>query len=92
MKAWAAGHKLDTAAMQPSAGPFIVTLICSIPAAFVMSWLIQRLGIKDGMGGVRLAVIVWLGFALTAIWPHYAFPGLPFSLVAIDAGNAPWQC
>jgi hypothetical protein len=57
MKAWAAGHKLDAAAMQPSAGPFIVTLICSILAAVAMSWLIQRLGVKDGMGGVRLAVI-----------------------------------
>jgi len=86
---WATGWGFDPATMEPAkATPYIVSLGGSLIGAYFLSWLIQRLGITNGIGGAGLAFMLWLAMVMPNIWWHYLFGGLPTDVAAIDAGNA----
>jgi hypothetical protein len=67
--------------------PFIVDIVGWFIAAYLIAWLIKRTNSNSGFKGARLGFVLWLGVALPAIWPHYAFAGVRASVIWIDLMN-----
>ena len=85
---WSAGFGLDPENInQADPTPFVLAIVSAFVAAYALSWLIQRLDIMSGWGGLQIGVIIWFAFMLGAIWPHYAFGGLPHIVALIDGLN-----
>ncbi|MGE0161202.1 MAG: DUF1761 domain-containing protein [Gemmatimonadales bacterium] len=59
-----------------------------ILASVMIAWLLQRLGRATVSSGMTLAVALWVGVALPAIAPHYAFAHIPASVMVVDLLNS----
>lgn len=87
LEPWAYGFGTDTAAMgQPNPMAFIVVIIGAIFACYVTSWLITRMEIFGIRGGLKLGLLLWLGFGFPTIAPHYLFAQVGQSALIIDLG------
>ena len=92
-KPWLAGldkrpSDIDTAAPLP----YILDVVGWLIASLVMAWLVVRLDIKSARGGAMLGFLVWLGLAVPALVPHYAFIGVKPVVMAIDAADLLIAC
>ncbi len=65
----------------------ILALINAVIIVFVFT-LLMRLTFVDSIGsGIKLALLVWLGFTATTGVYEVIFGGKPFKLFLIDTGN-----
>jgi hypothetical protein len=59
-----------------------------IVASVVLVTLASRSMTRTAGQGAMLGALLWMGVALPAIVPHYAFAHIPGSVSAIDAANS----
>lgn len=87
-KPWLAGLGKTLSDLDPSAPlPYILDVIGWLLASLVMAWLVVRLDIRSARSGAMLGFALWLGLAVPAVVPHYAFIGLKPIVTAIDCGD-----
>jgi hypothetical protein len=67
--------------------PYIVSVVASTAACYVISWLVQALKIGTFKRGVGFGAILWFGIAAPGLVMHNAFAGLSWTVTAIDALN-----
>jgi len=79
--------KAKIAEMQKSAGPsYFMSLIASILAAFVLGKLIAVAGFSTAVDGLKIGLVVWLGFVTTVQFTNALFSRQPFKLYMINTG------
>ena len=79
--------KAKIAEMQKSAGPsYFMSLIASILAAFVLGKLIAVAGFSTAVDGLKIGLVVWLGFVTTVQFTNALFRRQPFKLYMINTG------
>lgn len=89
-KQWmrAQGHtpeKLETM-KKGVARAYAVSFVCFVVMAAMMAILIGRLGIGSVLGGIKLGVLCWIGFAATIGLTANMYSDKPLSAYLIDAG------
>jgi len=55
--------------------------------ALVLAWLMQRTGNLSAGGGLKLAIILWLGVVVALLGPRYAFEAYSFTFFLINVGG-----
>lgn len=65
----------------------ILQLIGYLVTAFVLAWLMQRLGMQSVSQGMLLAVVIWVGFVAAVMGPFYAYEAFSLNFFFITAGN-----
>lgn len=87
-RAWVAALGLtpeQVAERRKSAGTaYAVTLFCWLVMAGAMAVLIHRIGITTVPGGIKLAVLCWLGFAATVGLSQHVFSERRLTVFLID--------
>lgn len=89
-KQWVAAHgftpeKLE--AMKKGAGPaYGVTFLCWLVMAAALGVLTHRIGIHSALGGFKLGVLCWAGFAATVGLSAHVFSERKLAVFVIDAG------
>lgn len=63
-----------------------IQLVGNLFMAFVLSWLYTMLGYTTIGDGVKLAIMIWLGFVISIMGPMYAFEASSFRLLLINSG------
>jgi hypothetical protein len=63
-----------------------VSLVAFLVLASVLAFLAGRLGIGSALGGVKLGLAVWVGFAATIGITSWVYSDKPLSTYLIDAG------
>lgn len=66
---------------------FLVAPIRELISAYVLAWLIARLGIDNWKGAVRLALILWLAYYVVQLAGAVIFDGMPLALGSVHAGD-----
>lgn len=88
-KAWLAAHEYtpeQIEAMKKGAGKaYGVSFLCYLVLAAMMNVLMERMGIDTAIGGVKLALVLWLGFVATVGLTANLYSNKKFSAYAIDA-------
>lgn len=59
---------------------------CDVVLAYVLAWVLVKTGAQNALGGMKVAVILWLGFVATVTLTNYSFELRNLALMAIDAG------
>ena len=62
-------------------------LVGNVVMAFVLAWLMKQLGYQTALDGIKLGVIVWLGFVAAVMGPMYAFQAFSLQFFFINAGS-----
>src|SRR6476620_8970299 len=79
--------KEKIAEMQKSAGPsYFMSLIASILTAFVLGKLIAVSGFSTANGGLKIGLVVWLGFVTTVQFTNALFSRQRNRLYMINTG------
>ena len=79
--------KEKIAEMQKSAGPsYFMSLIASLLAAFVLGKLIAVAGFSTGIDGLKIGLVVWLGFVTTVQFTNALFMRQKNRLYMINTG------
>ena len=79
--------KAKIAEMQKSAGPsYFMSLIASILAAFVLGKLIAVAGADSAVEGLKIGLVVWLGFVTTVQFTNALFSRQKNKLYMINTG------
>ena len=79
--------KEKIAQMQKSAGPsYVMSLIASILAAFVLGKLITISGFSNAVDGLKIGLVVWLGFVTTVQFTNALFSRQRNRLYMINTG------
>ena len=65
---------------------FAVALVAEAIIAAAISCLTQLTGPQTWQRGIKVAVMLWLGFVLTTLSTEYVFEVRPWSLLGINAG------
>ena len=79
--------KAKIAEMQKSAGPsYGMSFIASILAAFVLGKLISVAGFSTAFDGLKIGLVVWLGFVTTVQLTSALFSRQPNKLYMINTG------
>ena len=82
-----ANDKEKIAEMQKSAGPsYFMSLIASILAAFVLGKLISVSGFSNAVDGLKIGLVVWLGFVTTVQFTNALFSRQRNRLYMINTG------
>lgn len=64
----------------------IYQLIGNIVMIYILAWLMDRTSYRTVGQGIKLALIVWVGFVACVIGPMYAFEAFPFYFFLITTG------
>lgn len=87
---WVAAHGLtpeQVEAMRKSTGPaYGVTFVCWLAMAAALAVLTQRIGVDTALGGLKLGVLCWAGFAATVGLSGHMFSERRLSGYLIDTG------
>lgn len=79
--------KEKIAEMQKSAGPsYFMSLIASLLAAFVLGKLIAVAGFSSAVDGIKIGLVVWLGFVTTVQFTNALFMRQKNRLYMINTG------
>ncbi len=79
--------KAKMAEMQKSAGPsYMMSFIASMLAAFVLGKLIAVSGTVGAVDGLKIGLVVWLGFVTTVQFTNALFSRQPNKLYMINTG------
>ena len=65
---------------------FGTALVSAAVIAMAISWLTQLTGLQTAVRGMKVALLLWLGFVLTTWATEYVFEVRPLSLFAINCG------
>ncbi len=65
---------------------YATALLAAFLIAMVISGVTQFTGPQTALRGIKVAVVLWVGVALTTRATEYVFEVRPFSLFAINAG------
>jgi hypothetical protein len=80
------GRTKEQLAKGPNAlGASVIQVLGFLVMAFVLSWLIRKLGYETIGQASCLGFIIWLGFVAAIIGPMYAFQAFSFRLFLINA-------
>lgn len=66
--------------------PYLLSILGSILLCMVLNRMIVLSKTKTLIGGIKLAVLLWLGLVFTSLSTHYAFLGIT-RMIFIDAGK-----
>lgn len=83
------GKTMDELRKDPSyplPWPYILGFATKLLAAYVLAALIGSTGRYTAGRGVRLALLMWLGFVFTSTLNEYAFEGRGLEILAINTG------
>ncbi len=72
----------------PSPLPYITAFVCNLLMAYVLWWVINATGRATLARGIRIGLLMWLGFVATTFLTEYSFELRPHSLYVINAGYA----
>jgi surface polysaccharide O-acyltransferase-like enzyme len=73
--------------MRKSAGPsYSMSLVASLLAAFVLGKLIAVSGTSGAVDGLKIGLVVWLGFVTTVQFTNALFSRQPNKLYLINTG------
>jgi hypothetical protein len=64
----------------------IYQLIGNIVMIYILAWLMAHTSYSTVGHGIKLALIVWVGFVACVIGPMYAFEAFPFYFFLITTG------
>jgi hypothetical protein len=64
----------------------IIQLVGNVVMAVVLAWIIGGLGKSTAGSGLRVGLLVWLGFVAAVMAPLYAFQAFSLQFFAINAG------
>ena len=79
--------KEKIAEMQKDAGPsYVMSLIASILAAFVLGKLISVSGFSNAVAGLKIGLVLWLGFVTTVQFTNALFSRQRNRLYMINTG------
>jgi hypothetical protein len=89
-KAWLTlrGIDPDTAQMEPEAWQMAGQLARNLVVAFVLAYLLSRLGATTPTGALRAGLLVWFGFEAMAVVGSVLHEGYPLGLYLIYVGDA----
>jgi Protein of unknown function (DUF1761) len=60
--------------------------VCAALVATAISCVVQATGFQTALRGIKVAILLWIGFVFTTWATEYVFEVRPLSLFAIDAG------
>jgi len=85
-KAWVKATKLDPATMKPSIGPYIVSFVCELIMATIVSLILGAMtgGEPSVVAGLIFGFIFWLGFVFTTMATNHRYEGFGWDLTIID--------
>lgn len=66
--------------------PYLLSILGSILLCMVLNRMMVLTKTKTLIGGIKLAVLLWLGLVFTTLSTHYAFMGVT-RMIFIDAGK-----
>ena len=66
--------------------PYLLSILGSLVMCMVLNRLMVITKTNSLVGGIKLAVLLWLGLVFTTLSTHYAFIGIT-RLIFIDAGK-----
>src|SRR5262249_5560564 len=66
---------------------FFVAPLRELITAWLLAWLIGRLGIVDWKGAASLGFVLWLAFYVVQLSGAVIFDGMPVALGAVHAGD-----
>jgi hypothetical protein len=74
---------------KPSIVPFVISLLASAVMAFVLAWILGRLGSGEVsiLTGAAVGFFAWLGFVVTTLTVTYSFSRQRIMLTLIDGGH-----
>ena len=79
--------KAKMAEMQKSAGPsYMMSLVASILSALVLGKIIAVSGTVGALDGLKIGLVVWLGFVTTVQFTNALFSRQPNKLYMINTG------
>jgi hypothetical protein len=79
--------KAKIAEMQKGAAPsYVMSLVASILAAFVLGKLISLSGFSNAVDGLKIGLVVWLGFVTTVQFTNALFSRQRNRLYMINTG------
>ena len=70
-----------------AAAPFILSFLCEIVMAYMLSRLFHGLGFSGMAAGAMLGAVVWVGFLVPTVAVNNFYPGRKLSLTVIDLGH-----
>ena len=82
---WVAVKGADATAMP--LWKFFVAPLRELITAWLVAWLIGRLGIVDWKGAASLGFVLWLAFYVVQLSGAVIFDGMPVALGAVHAGD-----
>lgn len=89
-KVWMEAHGYSEATLEQmkktASRAYAISFVCYLVMATVMAVLIDMIGIQRVVGGVKLGVLCWVGFAATIGMTANAYSDKRFSVYLIDAG------
>jgi hypothetical protein len=90
---WLSGLSKSTSEFNSSDPvPYVLDIAGWFLASYVMAWLIRKTNADSPGKGAVLGFILWLGLAVPALVPHYAFAGLKPIVMVIDSANVLVAC
>jgi hypothetical protein len=72
-------------AMAP--GEIGIELLRTLVVAYVFAQLVKLLGVRDWQRGLRLGLLVWIGFPTMILLGSVAHENVPLALAAIHSGD-----
>ncbi|MFZ0806193.1 MAG: DUF1761 domain-containing protein [Candidatus Sulfotelmatobacter sp.] len=79
--------KAKMAEMQKSAGPsYMMSLVASLMSALVLGKIIEVSGTAGAVDGLKIGLVVWLGFVTTVQFTNALFSRQPNKLYMINTG------
>jgi hypothetical protein len=82
---WVAAKGADTTAMP--FWKFFVAPLRELITAWLLAWLIGRLGIADWRSATSLGLVLWLAFYVVQLSGAVIFDGMPVALGVVHAGD-----
>jgi len=76
-----------TASPHPNALKVLCELLRTFVLAYVIAHLIHRLNVAGWKGGLRLGLLLWLGFPVILLTGSMLWQNVPWQLAAIHAGD-----
>lgn len=77
----------DAAATAMPAWQVIVLLVRHLLVTLVIAQLVARLGVNDWKSGLKLGLLLWIGFPVVLLAGAVANDNVPLALAAIHAGD-----
>jgi hypothetical protein len=80
-------EQIAQARANPSIVPYITALLANMVVAYVIGIVSLRTGEPSVAHGMRVALVMWMGFIVTSFATQYSFEQRPFALLAINSGS-----